>query len=52
MDRITHGHYVQNLKPLELVAKANLALALVSRESPLGCVDLLEVGGAAEEGNQ
>lgn len=43
MDRITHGHYVQNLRPLELVAKANLALALVSRESPLGCVDLLEV---------
>jgi len=42
MDRITHGHYVQNLKPLELVAKANLALALVSRDSPLGCVDLLE----------
>jgi hypothetical protein len=37
MDRITHGHYVQNLKPLELVAKANLALALVSRELPLGC---------------
>ena len=52
MDRITHGHYVQNLKPLELVAKANLALALVSRELPLGCVDLLEVGGAAEDGNQ
>jgi len=44
MDRITHGHYVQNLRPLELVAKANLALALVSRELPLGCVDLLEVG--------
>ncbi|WP_229493729.1 integrase [Massilia arenae] len=42
MDRITHGHYVQNLKPLELVAKANLALAMVSREFPLGCVDLLE----------
>lgn len=44
MDRITHGHYVQNLRPMELVAKANLALALVSRELPLGCVDLLEVG--------
>ena len=43
MDRITHGHYVQNLRPMELVAKANLALALVSRESPLGCVDLLEI---------
>lgn len=44
MDRVTHGHYVQHLKPLELVAKANLALALVSRECPLACVDLLEVG--------
>lgn len=44
MDRITHGHYVQNLRPLELVAKANLALALANRESPLGCVDLLEIG--------
>lgn len=42
MDRITHGHYVQNLKPMELVAKANLALALASRDSPLDCVDLLE----------
>lgn len=44
MDRITHGHYVQRLRPLELVAKANLGLALVSQDSPLGCVDLLEVG--------
>lgn len=42
MDRITHGHYVQGLKPLELVAKANLSLALVSRDSAIGCVDLLE----------
>jgi hypothetical protein len=43
MDRITHGHYVQNLKPLELVAKANLALTLAGRDSPLGCVELLEI---------
>lgn len=43
MDRITHGHYVQRLRPLELVAKANMALALVGRDDPLGCVDLLEV---------
>lgn len=43
MDRITHGHYVQNLKPLELVAKANLALSLAGRDSPLGCVELLEI---------
>ncbi|PMS19093.1 integrase [Trinickia dabaoshanensis] len=43
MDRITHGHYEQGLRPLELVAKANLALAVIDRASPLECVDLLEV---------
>lgn len=43
MDRITHGHYVQALKPMELVAKANLALAVISRDSSLACVNLLEV---------
>lgn len=43
MDRITHGFYVQELKPLQLVAKANLALAVVGPDDPLGCVDLLEV---------
>lgn len=42
MDRITHGHYVQRCMPRELVARANLALAVVSRELPLACVDLLE----------
>lgn len=42
MDRITHGHYVQRLKPMELVARANLSLALLDRASPLACVDLLE----------
>ena len=42
MDRITHGCYVQRLKPMELVARANLSLALASREEPLCCVDLLE----------
>ncbi|MBJ9677921.1 integrase [Burkholderia gladioli] len=42
MDRITHGHYVQGLRPLELVAKANLALSVVDGDSPLKCVDLLE----------
>lgn len=43
MDRITHGWHVQSLKPLELVAKANMSLALVDREDPLKCVDLLEM---------
>lgn len=43
MDRITHGWHVQGLKPLELVAKANMSLALASKEDALKCVDLLEV---------
>jgi hypothetical protein len=43
MDRITHGHYVQNLSPLDLVAKANVSLALVDASNPLACVELLEV---------
>lgn len=42
MDRVTHGHYVQYLKPLDLVAKANVALALVDAANPLACVELLE----------
>lgn len=42
MDRITHGWYVQELKPMELVARANLSLALASREDPLCIIDLLE----------
>jgi len=42
MDRVTHGHYVQNLKPLDLVAKANVALGLVDASNPLACVELLE----------
>jgi hypothetical protein len=42
MDRVTHGHYVQHLKPLDLVAKANVALALVDAGNPLACVELLE----------
>ncbi|MCC8598123.1 hypothetical protein LN475_15930, partial [Xanthomonas vesicatoria] len=42
MDRITHGHYVQGLSPLELVARANLSLALANINQPTDCVDLLE----------
>ncbi|NHZ33095.1 integrase [Massilia rubra] len=44
MDRVTHGHYVQHLKPLDLVAKANVALALADAANPLACVELLETG--------
>lgn len=42
MDRITHGHYVQNMRPLELVARADLSISLIDRQSALECVDLLE----------
>jgi len=42
MDRITHGQYVQGLRPLELVARANLAISLINQQSALSCVDLLE----------
>ena len=42
MDRITHGHYVQSLRPLELVARANLSIALITKDKALNCVDLLE----------
>jgi hypothetical protein len=42
MDRVTHGHYVQNIEPLDLVAKANIALNLVDSADSLACVDLLE----------
>jgi hypothetical protein len=42
MDRITHGHYVQQLRPLELVARANLSIALITKDKAMDCVDLLE----------
>lgn len=43
MDRITHGYYVQNLKPLELVARASLRLHTVDESNSLDCLDLLEI---------
>ena len=42
IDRITHGHYVQAFRPLELVARANLSIALINKQTALSCVDLLE----------
>jgi hypothetical protein len=42
LDRVTHGHYVQHVEPLDLVAKANFALAMVDTANPLACVELLE----------
>lgn len=42
MDRIAHGQYVQSVRPLELVARANLAIALIRKDTALSCVDMLE----------
>lgn len=42
IDRITHGHYVQSFRPLELVARADLSIALINQSTALSCVDLLE----------
>jgi hypothetical protein len=42
IDRVTHGYYVQNIEPLDLVAKADRALNLVDSADSLACVDLLE----------
>lgn len=44
IDRITHGHYVQAVRPLELVARADMSIALINRQTALSCVDLLERG--------
>jgi hypothetical protein len=42
MDRITHGQYVQDLRLLELVARAELSLSLADKSNALACVELLE----------
>ena len=42
MDRIAHGFYVQQLRPLELAARATLRLVLGSPADPKACVGLLE----------
>jgi hypothetical protein len=41
MDRIVHGLYVNNVEPLELVARANLGIDLIDPNHPERCVDLL-----------
>lgn len=43
MDRITHAQYVSGVRPLELVAKAELSMTLITAETALSCVDLLEL---------
>ena len=40
-DRIVHAHYVDRLKPLELTARAQVALATVGSATGPSCVDLL-----------
>lgn len=42
IDRVVHGFYVQQLRPLELVARARLSLASLTSASAAQCVDLLE----------
>jgi hypothetical protein len=41
MDRIAHAHYVENLAPLALAARAQIALSTIGSRSPINCVDLL-----------
>lgn len=42
MDRVVHGWYVNDqLRPLELTARARTAIELSSPDSPRACVDLL-----------
>ena len=42
MDRITHAQYVNGVRPLELVAKSELSMSLITEDTALTCVDLLE----------
>ncbi len=42
MDRIAHAWYVDNLRPIELAARARVALATVSGDTNIeSCIDLL-----------
>lgn len=41
LDRVAHGWYVKGIRPLELVARARNAIALISTDDPAACVDLL-----------
>lgn len=41
MDRIAHAWYVDNLRPIELAARARISLATVSDSNIESCVDLL-----------
>lgn len=41
IDRVAHGVYVQKMRPLELVARAKLSIAMITAENAIQCVDLL-----------
>lgn len=42
IDRIIHAHYVDRLSPLQLAAKASMALATVGSTTGPSCIDLLD----------
>ena len=42
MDRIAHAWFVQRVRPLELAARARMALAVVGSRSGSNCIDLLD----------
>ncbi|WP_328753039.1 integrase, catalytic region [Streptomyces sp. NBC_00285] len=42
LDRIVHAAYAEDLDPLDLAARAEVALKLVNGETGLSVVDLLE----------
>ena len=43
LDRIAHGRFAGNLKPLQLAGRARTAIGNLSADEPLRCVDLLGV---------
>jgi hypothetical protein len=43
LDRISHGRFVGNLRPLQLAGRAWTAIENLSADDPLRCVDLLGV---------
>lgn len=43
MDRIVHGSYVKNLRPIELAARARIAIDTASESNPVSCADLLGI---------
>lgn len=42
MDRIAHAWFVQKIRPIELAARARMALAVVGSRAGSNCIDLLD----------